>query len=68
MNEFDLDIEEMKSLGGSNFLVSAVMILRRQRAELLREVHDLQSRVKHLEGQSAHLINISADRLLEKQG
>ncbi len=68
MNQFDLDIDEMKSLGGSNFLVSAVVMLRKQKAELLREVHDLQERVKLLEGQSAQLINISADRLLEKQG
>jgi hypothetical protein len=68
MNQFDLDMDEMKSLGGSNFLVSAVVMLRKQKAELLREVHDLQERVKLLEGQSAQLINISADRLLEKQG
>lgn len=56
------------ALGGSNFLVSAVMILRRQKADLLSQVHDLTERVSLLENQSASLINSSADRLLEKQG
>lgn len=65
LTEFE---EANPALGGSNFLVSAVMILRRQKAELLSQVHDLTERVSLLENQSASLINSSADRLLEKQG
>lgn len=51
--------------GGSNFLVSAILIMRRQRKEMQREMANLQERVKMLEMQNAAFMNVSADRLLK---
>ncbi|HYE74925.1 MAG TPA: hypothetical protein VEF04_16410 [Blastocatellia bacterium] len=68
---FEHDLEDSLSdapLGGSNFLVSAVLILKRQKKELLSEVQSLREQVLSLERQNAAFVNLSADRLLEKQG
>lgn len=61
-------MEEDISLKGSNFLVSAVMMLRRQRRDLEKEVKNLKERMQLLEKQNAALVNLGADRLLEKLG
>ncbi len=53
-------------LGGSNFLVSAVEILKKQKKELQSEVKMLREKLKTLESQNAAFMNVSADRLLEK--
>jgi len=63
--ELELEVEETPSKG-SNFLVSAVMILRRQRLELQSELKKLRERVAILESQNAGLVNLGADRLLGK--
>lgn len=65
--EEDTSNEETPSKG-SNFLVSAIMILRRQRRELQEELSRLRERVLLLENQNAGLVNVGADRLLGKQG
>lgn len=63
--DFDGDSGPVK---GSNFLVSAVMMLRRQRKDLESELVHLKERVGILEQQNAALLNVSADRLLERRG
>jgi len=55
-------------MGGSNFLVSAVVMLQTQRRELLNQVQELLERIARLENQNATFMKLSADRLLEKQG
>lgn len=55
---------EMDAPRGSNFLVSAVMMLKRQKAELQEENQRLRARLQQLESHNAHFINLSADRLL----
>jgi len=55
-------------LGGTNFLVSAVLLLKKQKKELQNELLRLQMRVRVLESQNAAFMNLSADRLLEKRG
>jgi hypothetical protein len=62
-----LDLET-ESLGGTNFLVSAVMLLKKQKRELLEENQKLKSRLNLIEGQNAEFLNLSADRLLENRG
>jgi len=62
---FDLETE---SLGGTNFLVSAVMLLKKQKRELVEENQRLKARLSLLEGQNAEFLNLSADRLLENRG
>lgn len=52
--------------GGTNFLVSAVLILKKQKKELQEEVRRLQNKLSLLEGHNAGLLEASADRLLEK--
>jgi hypothetical protein len=61
MNEEDLPFR------GTNFLVSAIDLLRKQRRELESEVAKLQERLEIVERQNAALLNVSADRLLQKQ-
>jgi len=58
--------DESPALGGSNFLVSAVMILKRQKKELQAELITLKERLEVLEHQNAGFINVSAERLLKK--
>jgi cell division protein FtsB len=66
-DSIEQDFEEVNvPAKGSNFLVSAVMILRRQRLELQQELKKLQERVQILEAQNAGLLNLGADRLLRK--
>lgn len=60
--------EQPEVLGGNNFLVSAIMLLKRQKRELEKELQGLKERVQLLEGQNAAFMNLSADRLLEKMG
>lgn len=61
------DDSEADAPRGSNFLVSAVMILKRQKADLVEENQRLRNRLLQLESHNAHFINLSADRLLEGQ-
>jgi|GEM_PF-4807220 len=65
--EYDLDLpEELEPLRGHNFLVSAVMILKKQKQDLAKENQQLKSQIEHLQAHNARLLDISADRLLEK--
>lgn len=59
---------EPEVLGGTNFLVSAVMLLKKQKRELLEENKRLRSRLESVENQNAAFLNLSADRLLGKMG
>lgn len=64
--DFEEDNEyETESPRGSNFLVSAVMILKRQKADLQEENRRLRERLLQLESHNAHFMNLSADRLLD---
>lgn len=58
-------IVDVDTLGGTNFLVSAIHSLRRQRSSLEGEVTQLRERLKILEEQNAAFMNLSADRLLD---
>ena len=60
--------EELEILGGNNFLVSAIVLLKKQKRELEKELQGLTERVQLLEGQNAAFMNVSADRLLENLG
>jgi hypothetical protein len=66
----DLDREAMDDsdmpVRGSNFLVSAVMVLRHQREELENQVQQLQQKVALLERQNASFMDISARRLIHQ--
>jgi len=61
-----LELSDREFLGGNNFLVSAVMILRRQKKELADENLRLKAQLDHLQNHNAALVNVSADRLLGK--
>jgi hypothetical protein len=61
----DEDLTEREPLKGSNFLVSAVMLLKRQKSELVDENKALRARLEMLETQNAAFLNLSADRLLQ---
>jgi hypothetical protein len=50
--------------GGSNFLVSTILHMRRQKRDLQREIAALNDRIRILEGQNAAFLNLSADRLI----
>jgi hypothetical protein len=56
---------EREPLKGTNFLVSAVMILKRQKKDLFEENKILRARLEILESQNAAFMNLSADRLLQ---
>jgi len=58
------DEDEINSLKGSNFLVSAVYLLRKQKKDLLEENRRLKAQLETLESHNASLVNVSADRLL----
>ncbi|MBN8554274.1 MAG: hypothetical protein J0L93_02420 [Deltaproteobacteria bacterium] len=64
--ELDSKVEgEDSPIGGSNFLVSAVMLLKKQKKDLQSEVSKLREKVSQLENQNAAFMNVSADRLLK---
>lgn len=63
---FESEIEDTQ-MGGSNFLVSAVLILRRQKKDLQSELHRMREKLRMLETQNAAFLNVSADRLLERR-
>ncbi|MDB5037257.1 MAG: hypothetical protein JWQ35_785 [Bacteriovoracaceae bacterium] len=63
-----IESTESDVLGGSNFLVSAVLILKKQKKELETELKGLKDRVKLLEYQNASFMNVSAERLLKTLG
>lgn len=65
--DFDYQLNEgdESPMKGSNFLVSAVLSLRRQKRDLQREVAILKDRVKMLESHNAAFLNINADRLIK---
>jgi hypothetical protein len=65
-DEFPLPEVENENLGGTNFLVSAVMLLKRQKSELLAENEKLKAELALLQTHNAALVNVSADRLLGK--
>ncbi|TVQ79435.1 MAG: hypothetical protein EA369_04700 [Bradymonadales bacterium] len=60
--------DEAEGLGGTNFLVSAIHLLRKQRRDLQAENEQLKAKLQILERQNAVFLDISADRLLQKQG
>lgn len=64
----DFDISKIEGeehqVGGSNFLVSAILQMRRQKRDLQREIAALRERVQVLENQNAAFLNLSADRLI----
>ena len=66
----DLDKTEAELLDmpvrGTNFLVSAVMVLRHQKEELQGQVRQLQQKVALLEQQNASFLDISARRLIHQ--
>lgn len=63
-----LDESQEKSfLGGNNFLVSAVMILKRQKKELAEENRRLREELDLLQNSQSALLNASADRILESK-
>lgn len=67
--EDDLFLEEFQSvdvepLKGNNFLVSAIMILKRQKKELIEENKRLRARLEMIENQNAAFLHLSAERLL----
>ncbi len=69
--EFEMNFEnwdETENLKGGNFLTSAILMLRKQKSTLEREVNQLREKVALLEGQNAAFIDVSADRLLKKLG
>lgn len=70
MQLFNFDEEavcgEEENLRGQNFLVSAVMILKKQKKDLTEENAKLKSRLEMLEQHHSALLNLSADRLLGK--
>lgn len=51
--------------GGTNFLVSAVLILKQENKKLRSEVDRLAERVSELEVQNAAFLDVSATRLLQ---
>lgn len=61
-------LDDEAQLGGSNFLVSAVVLLRRQKKELQEELARTKARLDSLERQNAAFLNVNAERLLEKRG
>lgn len=60
--------DDMEPLKGNNFLVSSILMLRKQKKDLQDEVRHLKERLALLESQNAAFMNLSADRLLEKLG
>ena len=65
-SELDSKIEgEESPMGGANFLVSAVMLLKKQKKDLQSEILKLREKVSQLEKQNAAFMNVSADRLLK---
>ncbi len=58
--------EDGAYLGGGNFLVSAIMLLKRQKKDLQAEVQRLKERLQTLEQQNAAFIDVSAQRLLNR--
>lgn len=70
MQPFDFDEDttssEPENLRGQSFLVSAVMILKKQKKDLTEENEKLKTRLEMLEQHHSALLNLSADRLLGK--
>ncbi len=64
----DFEASEAEPLRGTNFFVSAVLILKRQKKELIDENSRLKARLALLESQNAAFLNLSADRLLQTEG
>ncbi len=66
--DFDRDMidETDMPVRGTNFLVSAVMVLRHQKEELESQVKQLQQKVALLEQQNACFLDISARRLIHQ--
>lgn len=64
---FDTIIDEgdESPTGGSNFLVSAILHMRRQKRDLQREVLSLKERIRMLEQQNSAFLNLSAERLIK---
>jgi hypothetical protein len=60
--------EDSDVLGGTNFLVSAIHLLRKQREDLKAENIQLKAKLAMLERHNAVFLDLSADRLLEKRG
>ncbi len=62
------EAKDEEVLGGNNFLISAIYVLRRQKKDLQAELHRLKERIEVLESQNAAFLNLSADRLLKRRG
>lgn len=59
--------EASESLGGTNFLVSAIHLLKKQRQDLQIENAQLRAKLEMLQQHNAAFLDLSADRLLEKR-
>ncbi len=68
IDSMEIDLDGDRPVKGTNFLVSAIMILKRQRKDLESELNRLKERVSILESQNAALVNVGADRLLQTRG
>lgn len=55
---------ETETLKGNNFLVSAFLILKKQKRELVEENKRLRARLEMVEHQNAAFLDLSAERLL----
>jgi len=62
------DEGDAESVGGSNFLVSAIHLLRRQKRDLLDENENLRLQLQVLQRQNAVFLDLSADRHLQRRG
>lgn len=59
-------IDDQDFLGGQNFLVSAVVLLREQRKALQAENSRLKKQLEHLRAQNAEFLDLGANRLLDQ--
>jgi len=60
------DSDQDTALRGNNFLVSAVMILKKQKKDLLEENQKLRQQLAHFQDHNAALLDLGAERLIEK--
>ena len=59
-----IEAPETEPLKGNNFLVSAFLILKKQKRELIEENKRLRMRLEMVEHQNAAFLDLSAERLL----
>lgn len=65
-DRYPSDSEQEATLKGNNFLVSAVMILKKQKKDLIEENLRLRQQLDHFQNHNAALLDLGADRLIGK--